>query len=53
MTGTSALGAEQFNNTNLTEWDEEKVNEWLSSIGFPQYHQQIIGARRQRDLTTP
>ena len=52
MTGTSALADEQFSNTNLIEWDEDKVNEWLSSIGFPQYYQHIIGARRQRDLTT-
>lgn len=52
MAGTSALGAEQFSDTNLIEWDEGKVNEWFSFIGFPQYHQQIIGARRQCDLTT-
>lgn len=42
--GTSTSPSSQFASTNLIEWDEDTVNEWLASIGFSQYHQQIIGA---------
>ena len=30
----------------ILQWDENDVQAWLKSIGFPQYEQQIRGSRR-------
>ena len=31
----------------ILQWDENDVQAWLKSIGFPQYEQQIRGSRRR------
>ena len=28
---------------SILDWDEDQVHEWLSKVGFPQFHQQIKG----------
>ncbi|KAF8317123.1 hypothetical protein DL93DRAFT_2165780 [Clavulina sp. PMI_390] len=33
---------EPLSGMTLNEWDEDRVNEWLSSKGYSQYHQQIL-----------
>ena len=36
--------------TNILDWDENDVHNWLTKLGFPQYEQQVKGASSRSSL---
>ena len=38
--------------TNILDWDENDVHNWLTKLGFPQYEQQVKGSCLSRSLSS-